>query len=137
MRIPSPLSRRKARIEIIPLIDIMFFLLATFMMVSLAMIQNLSVPVNFPSAHSAEADSAQASAVIAVTKEGKIFWNKEETALDGLSPRLEALKSSDAGAKVFIHGDKAAPFGLVVSVLDSVRKSGIKKTAIRTLSAGK
>ncbi len=137
MRIPPPLSRRKARIEIIPLIDIMFFLLATFMMVSLAMIQNLSVPVNLPSALSAKSDSAQVSAVIAVTKEGKIFWDKEETALDELSGRLNALKSSDGEAKVFIHGDKEAPFGLVVSVLDSVRKSGIKRTAIRTIVSRK
>jgi biopolymer transport protein ExbD len=57
--------------------------------------------------------------------------------LDALPGRLDALKSSDGEAKVFIHGDKAAPFGLVVSVLDSVRKSGIKRTAIRTIVSRK
>lgn len=49
-KIPSPRSNKRARIEIIPLIDIIFFLLATFVMVSLSMVQNRGIPVTLPAA---------------------------------------------------------------------------------------
>jgi biopolymer transport protein ExbD len=135
MKIPSPVARRRARIEIIPLIDIMFFLLATFIMVSLSMIKNVSVPINLPAAHSAKADSRKASVAVTVTKDGKIYWNKEETTLEALHEKLQAMAASDSDAKVFIHGDKKADFGSVVSVLDLIRQAGIKHTAIRTTTA--
>jgi biopolymer transport protein ExbD len=136
MQLPSPQTRRRARIEIIPLIDIMFFLLATFIMVSLSMIKNLSVPINLPAAHSAKTDQDKPAAAISVDKDGKIFWNKEASSLDQLPARLRGLVAADPDPKVFIHGDKAADFGTVVSVLDAVRKAGIKRTSIRT-SPGK
>jgi biopolymer transport protein ExbD len=135
MKIPNPQARRRARIEIIPLIDIMFFLLATFIMVSLSMIKNVSVPISLPSAHSAKADSSKAPVAVTVTKDEKIYWNKQETTLEELPEKLGSLASSDSDAKVFIHGDKKADFGLVVSVLDAIRKAGIKHTAIRTTTA--
>ena len=132
MRIPSPQTKRRPRIEIIPLIDIMFFLLATFIMVSLSMIQNSSIPVALPSSHTAQPDKVRTRAEITVAKEGKVFWNKSEIPLGSLPEKLRGLKAADEEAKVFIHGDKDANFGLIVSVLDAVRKAGIKQTAIRT-----
>jgi len=137
MRIPSAYPKRRARIEIIPLIDIMFFLLATFIMVSLSMIKNASVPINLPSAHTSQSENTKAAAVITVTKEGEIFWNKDKCVLDDLSTRLKGLLVSNPDPKVLIHGDKKADFGTVVAVLDEVRKAGIKKTAIRTKSETK
>jgi biopolymer transport protein ExbD len=137
MRIPSPLARRRARIEIIPLIDIMFFLLATFIMVSLSMIQNQGLPVNLPSASSAKADSSKASVSLSVTQDGRIFWDKEEVTLDSLAGRLQGLAASDNDAKVILNGDKKADFGTVVAVLDAARKAGVKHTAIRTTPAKK
>ncbi len=59
MKIPSPRAARKARIEIIPLIDIIFFLLATFVMMSLSMIKNRGIPVNLPVASSGRRTGAQ------------------------------------------------------------------------------
>ncbi len=132
MRIPSPVARRRARIEIIPLIDIMFFLLATFIMVSLSMIQNQGLPVNLPSASSARADSSKPSVALSVTSEGRIYWNKEEVPMDSLAGRLQGLAASDPDAKVIINGDRKSDFGTVVAVLDAARKAGIKHTAIRT-----
>ena len=55
MKITSPVSRKKARIEIIPLIDIMFFLLATFVMVSMSMVKNQGIAVNLPKASTSAA----------------------------------------------------------------------------------
>jgi len=132
MRIASPVARKRARIEIIPLIDIMFFLLATFIMVSLSMIQNMGMPVNLPSAKTAKSDDAKPSAAIAIGKDGKISWNKEATTMEELPVKLAALTAAIQDPKVFIHGDKESDFGLVVQVLDKVRAAGVKKTAIRT-----
>jgi biopolymer transport protein ExbD len=137
VRIPSPVARRRARIEIIPLIDIMFFLLATFIMVSLSMIQNQAVPVNLPSAHSAKSDSTKPAVALSVTTDGKIYWDKEETNLEALPEKLKGLLALGGDPKVIINGDKKADFGTVVAVLDAVRKAGIKHTAIRAKSAGK
>jgi len=132
MRIASPVSRKRARIEIIPLIDIMFFLLATFIMVSLSMIQNQGMPVNLPSAKTSKPDEAKPTVAIVVGKDGKITWNKEETTLEQLPAKLAALTVSIEDPKVILHGDKESDFGLVVQVLDRVRAAGVKKTAIRT-----
>lgn len=132
MRVPSVVPRKKARIEIIPLIDVMFFLLATFIMVSLSMIRNAAVPVNLPGAHSAEAQKDKPAVTLAVTKAGQVFWNKEQVQLSDLAGRFQGLLGSEPDPKVVIHGDKDASFGLVVSVLDEARKAGIKRTAIRT-----
>ncbi|MGH7739785.1 MAG: ExbD/TolR family protein [bacterium] len=132
MRIPASSTRRRARIEIIPLIDIMFFLLATFIMVSLSMIQNLGLPVNLPAAHTAKPDSTKPSATITVTRDGKIYWNKETVDLGTLGQKLKSLAASHQDAKVFIHGDKKADFGTVVQVLDQARQAGIHHTSIRT-----
>jgi biopolymer transport protein ExbD len=132
VRIPSTAGRKRARIEIIPLIDIMFFLLATFIMVSMSMIKNQGMPVNLPAAHASQADSAKASAALSVTQDGQIFWDKQAVSLDELPDKLKALAAADPDAKVFIHGDKKAEFGMVVQVLDAVRRSGIKHSAIRT-----
>jgi biopolymer transport protein ExbD len=135
MRIPAAGLRRRARIEIIPLIDIMFFLLATFVMVSLSMLQNLGMPVQLPAAHSAKPEPSRPSAVITVAKDGGLYWDKKAITLEGLPAELKALGASDGEAKVFIHGDKMAPFGKVVRVLDEVRQAGIRHTAIRTARA--
>ncbi|MGB8466262.1 MAG: biopolymer transporter ExbD, partial [Terrimicrobiaceae bacterium] len=73
MKIPSPRATRKARIEIIPLIDIIFFLLATFVMMSLSMIKNRGIPVNLPVASSGVAQERKDYAAITVTAEGVLY----------------------------------------------------------------
>jgi biopolymer transport protein ExbD len=67
-----------------------------------------------------------------VTQDGQIFWDKQAVSLDELPDKLKALAAADPDAKVFIHGDKKAEFGVVVQVLDAVRRAGIKHSAIRT-----
>ncbi len=75
--IPSPRSRRKARIEIIPLIDIIFFLFATFVMVSLSMVKNKGIPVNLPAAATGAPQPHEESAVITVDATGALFFNRQ------------------------------------------------------------
>ena len=132
MRIPAPSIRRRARIEIIPLIDIMFFLLATFVMVSMSMVKNAGIPVRLPSAASSVAQDRQASVTITVAASGALYLDHESVDLDTLTARLSARKQRDPDLRVFIHGDEEASFGHAVRVLDEVRLLGITKVAIQT-----
>jgi len=132
MKIPSPRLARRARIEIIPLIDIMFFLLATFVMVSLSMVKNQGVPVKLPVASTSAPQDRKDYTSITVDDKGAFFFNKEPISRADLGPRLQALKAAQADPKVFINGDGKTDFENVVAILDEVRKAGISKVAIET-----
>lgn len=131
MNIPSPRPQKRARIEIIPLIDIIFFLLATFVMVSLSMVKNKGIPVNLPVATGVAQDRNEFVS-ISVTARGEVFWNKEKTSLAELPARLEQLKATVPEPKIFLNGDTKAELGQAVAVLDEVRQAGIGKVAIET-----
>lgn len=132
MIIPSPRSNRKARIEIVPLIDIIFFLLATFVMVSMSMTRNQGISVNLPVAASgAQMDRAE-YASITLAANGDYFFNKEAMSFAQLIERLRTWKTGQAEPRVFINGDAGADFGNVVAVLDEVRRLGIARVAIET-----
>lgn len=132
MKIPAPRTSRRARIEIIPLIDIMFFLLATFMMVSLSMVKNQAVPVKLPVASTSAPQDRKDFTSITVNKEGDFFFNKEQIKRDDLAARLQALKAAQPDPKIFINGDGKTEFDNVVAILDETRKAGISKVAIET-----
>lgn len=135
MIVPSPRSRRRARIEIIPLIDVVFFLLATFMMVSLSMVQNRGIPVRLPSAESGAAQERSDSASITIAADGDVFFDHEPVDAELLDARLEELRAAHGDARVFINGDEGARFGTAISVLDQVRAHGIGRVAIETRPA--
>ncbi|MEI9961598.1 MAG: biopolymer transporter ExbD [Limisphaerales bacterium] len=132
MTIPSPRTRKRARIEIIPLIDVIFFLLATFMMVSISMVKNKGINVNLPAASTSAPQEHQNDTTISVTKDGTLFFDKEPLQLEQLPARLEQLKAEQTDPKVFINGDEKSFFGAAVEVLDDLRKAGITKVAIDT-----
>jgi biopolymer transport protein ExbD len=127
---------KRARIEIIPLIDIIFFLLATFVMVSLSMTKNQGVSVALPSAASAatmlEPQQQSRALTLSVTGKGEVFFNKEKITLAQLPFRLQTYKSAEKDPKVILNGDAGADFQVVVAVLDEVRKAGIAKVGIST-----
>jgi biopolymer transport protein ExbD len=129
-------GRKRARIEIIPLIDIVFFLLATFIMVSLSMTKNQGVQVALPTAASASSLGDQRemdkAVTLSVTDKGDVFYNKEKITIAQLPLRLQTFKSTARDPKVVINSDGAAAFKYVVVVLDEVRKIGINKVGINT-----
>ncbi|HWB58113.1 MAG TPA: biopolymer transporter ExbD [Chthoniobacteraceae bacterium] len=132
IQVPSPRSKKRARIEIIPLIDIIFFLLATFVMVSLSMVKNLGVPVNLPAAATGAPQSRDQSADITIDAQGKVFFNKQPVDDGQLDAALKELIATSPDPRVFISGDTKAEFGRAIAVLDEVRKLGITKVAIET-----
>ena len=127
---------RRARIEIIPLIDIIFFLLATFIMVSLSMSKNQGVQVALPAAASATSLGNQQeldkAVTLSVNSKGEVFYNKEKIALGQLPLKLQTLKSTSKDPRVIINGDANADWKNLVSLLDEVRKIGIVKVGINT-----
>jgi biopolymer transport protein ExbD len=135
MKIPLPTSRRKARIEIIPLIDVIFFLLATFMMISLSMIKNQGINVNLPAARTSASEDRSKSVTITVTETSDVYLDKEKINLTMLSQELKSLRAQDPELKVFINGDAKAYFENAIKVLDEIRLAGITKVAIQTKGA--
>ena len=131
MIIPSPRSKRKARIEIIPLIDIVFFLLATFVMVSLSMVKNQGMPVRLPTASTGETQGrGDEYTAVTVAEDGSVYFDKIKVVPSELPERFKALKSKEKDPMIILNGDEKADLGRVVTVLDEARKVGIKRFAI-------
>lgn len=129
MKITSPLPQKKARLEIIPLIDIMFFLLASFMLVSLSMTKQRTVDVNLPAAATAQTNLKPDNISLAVTASGQLFIEKQAISLDALEAILKERLKANKDLPVFISGDAATPHGAMIAVLDYVRRCGVTKVA--------
>src|SRR5262245_58393152 len=125
-----------ARIEIIPLIDIIFFLLATFIMVSLSMTKNQGIQVALPVASSAASlgdnQEMDKAVTLSVNDKGEVFFNKEKITIAQLPMKLQTYKSTAKEPKVIVNGDAGADFKYVVAVMDECRKLGIAKVGIDT-----
>lgn len=129
MKIGSPLPQKKARIEIIPLIDIMFFLLAAFMMASLTMIRLHSIKMNLPTTTVASRDFTPDIFNIAVDKAGDVYIEKQPVNIVELRTILSNRFRLNTNLPVYISGDKDATHGAVIRVLDIVRREGIQKVS--------
>jgi len=136
MKIGSPLPHRKARIEIIPLIDIMFFLLASFMLASLSMIRLQSIKMDLPTATTAKQDFKPDIVNIAVDKTGDISVEKKQMNVVELHSYLSNKFRVNTNVPVYISGDKDATHGSVIRVLDLVRREGIQKVSFAIAPQG-
>jgi biopolymer transport protein ExbD len=132
MKIPSPIPKRRSRIVIIPLIDIMFFLLASFMMVSLQMSQTENIKVRLPSATEAQQDYKPNMVNIAVDKSGGVWLQKKQVSLADLGMTLSNRFGADPDLPVYISGDRDTLHGDMVKVYQTVRAAGIQNVAFIT-----
>jgi len=124
---------KKARIEIIPLIDVIFFLLATFVLFTLSLNKIRSVPVDLPQASAAKPDRTDDPPVILqISDTGSAYWNREPIDVAGIAPRLADYKATAGDPRILVTGDDRADFGAVVRALDEVRKAGIAKVSLET-----
>jgi biopolymer transport protein ExbD len=138
MRVVTPIPHKKARIEIIPLIDIMFFLLASFMMVSLSQVHMKGMKVNLPTGVSGETQNKREYISLSVDKDGYFYFDKEQIDFDKVLPKLQAIYAASPDAKVFVRGDRDALHGNVIRLLNQIRASGYNKIAFEIKSeAGK
>ena len=132
MKIPSPIPKRRSRIVIIPLIDIMFFLLASFMMVSLQMSRTENIRVSLPSATQAQQDYRPDMVNIAVDKSGAVWLEKKEVSLAALGALLKNRFRSETNVPVYVSGDRDTLHGDMVKVYQTVRAAGIQNVAFIT-----
>jgi len=132
-------GKKKARIEIIPLIDVIFFLLATFVLFTLSLNKIASIPVNLPIPNNTPAPPDDDLVTLQISDQGTCYWNRELISLNEITPRLENLKRKVTQPRVLITGDDRARFGITVRALDEVRKAGIQQVSVetRTRATGK
>jgi biopolymer transport protein ExbD len=133
LNVKLPAENAEARIEIIPLIDIMFFLLASFMLVSLSMVNLKSIKVNLPSASLAAASSEERKNMldISIDRAGAVYLDKRPVDDGELLRDLEAALTANPQVRVLISGDREARHGDVIHALDVVRSAGIDKVAFQ------
>jgi biopolymer transport protein ExbD len=124
-----PTENAEARIEIIPLIDIMFFLLASFMLVSLSMQNSKSMKVNLPTAATATVEPKKDFVDISVDKAGQTFLDRKMIGSGELVSALAAAAKTNPNIRVFISGDRDSHHGDMIRVLDLIRSAGIDKVA--------
>ena len=135
MRLSSPVPHKRARIEIIPLIDIMFFLLASFMMVSLSQTHMKGIRVDLPAAVGPPPSQVKDFVSIKVLEANAVFFDNEYVADDQVLPRLYQLHQANPDIKISISAAPMAMYGDVIAVLDKVRSVGITKVGYQIRAA--
>lgn len=124
---------KKARIEIIPLIDVIFFLLATFVLFTLSLDRIAAITIDLPKAVPPDPTKTPPEIVtIQVSDQGTLYWNKEIINKDILQSRLEDYARTESDPRVLIAGDDKAKYGPTIEVLDAVRAAKIEQVSIET-----
>jgi biopolymer transport protein ExbD len=124
---------RKARIEIIPMIDTMFFLLVFFMLASLSMTVQRGLPVDLPRAASAR-DEVRDTLTLTLTRDHNLYLDKRKLASPAeaalcLQQRIQTGRS----LSVIINADQGVKHGRVVELMDAVRQGGVHRMAIAVI----
>jgi biopolymer transport protein ExbD len=141
---PTPTAdsgKKKARIEIIPLIDVIFFLLATFVLFTLSLQRIVNVPVTLPVASPPGPSNPNDTTIyLQVSEEGNYYWkqgqgNAELITSSEIAPKLEDYRRTESNPRVLIRGDTKARFGAAVFALDQVRRAGIQQVSVETVSS--
>jgi biopolymer transport protein ExbD len=137
----SDSEKKKARIEIIPLIDVIFFLLATFVLFTLSLDKISSIDVNLPVANQMQTSKPDETMLsIQVSDAGTFYWKIGTGAAEligaaEIPPRLQDYKNRFPVPRVLIRGDTRAKFGPAVMVLDEVRRTGIEQVSVETVTS--
>ncbi len=129
----GPGGIKRARIEIIPLIDVIFFLLATFVLFTLSLNKSNGVSVKLPTAVTSEPRDPNGTVTISVTDEGTVAWNKDLITLDEFTQRLLNEKRVNPDVRILINGDERAFFAQAIYVVDEARKAGFTRVYFETL----
>jgi len=126
-------GKKKARIEIIPLIDVIFFLLATFVLFTLSLSRIQSLPIQLPVASQPQKQDPNDDMVtLQVSDAGTYYWNREPIMANEIAPRLTSYKAQSQNPRILLAGDNKARFGATCFALDQVRRAGIEQVSIET-----
>jgi len=135
MKLRSPLRRRRTRLEIIPLIDIMFFLLASFMMVSLQMQKVSTLKASLPTATLTTSVAKPDMVTLTVDRSGQVALDSKAISFTDLLNLLTNRYNVNSNLPVYITGTRDTTHGSVMYVLDFVKRAGIQRVAIAVKAA--
>jgi biopolymer transport protein ExbD len=130
MKIRSPIARKRTRLEIIPLIDIMFFLLASFMMVSLQMQKVRTLKASLPTATMATSTKKPDIINLRVDRDGRVQLEERYVSFPELLTTLSNRLQVNASIPVIVTGNRDTTHGSMMYVLDFVKRAGIQQVAI-------
>ena len=122
----------KARIEIIPLIDVIFFLLATFVLFTLSLNRYESIPITLPQPPPDITTVPQDPVTLQVSSSGIYYWNQERVSMIEVEQRIANYAANDPAPKVMLTSDDQANYGDTIRLLDTVRAAGIEQVSIET-----
>jgi biopolymer transport protein ExbD len=129
MRLQRKTGSKKARIEIIPMIDTVFFLLVFFMISALSMSRFTGVQVNLPKAASGTQPLTE-TIVISLSAVEQLFFNKTPVPRESLESSLQAELAKNPELLVVINADDGVQLGKVVEIMDQARQSGAARMSI-------
>ena len=134
-------AEKQARIEIIPLIDVIFFLLATFVLFTLSLDRTQAIPLILPAVTTPPSPDYVPPAepvYLQVSEQGNYYWNQELVSFPEVKMRLDHY-ATELDPKVMLTSDDRANYGDAIRLLDAVRAAGIPQVSMETRfrSAGK
>ena len=127
---------REPLVMIVPMIDIMLFLLVFFMLSTMYMVNASTVQVSLPQAATAQHDTRPHIVSITVTEDGKVLFDRDEEPTRELTSRVKEQLDSDPDTVFVVRGDKKADYQFVVSVFDALKEAGTRPVSIATETGG-
>ena len=129
MKFKTGYENRKARVEMLPLIDVVFLLLVFFIYAMISMVVHHGLKVDLPKAGSTQLDPRD-YLNITITADNRILFGETETTLDALLPLVtDQLEEKGSDTPLYIEGDQSADLGIAVTILDHLQKAGIEKVS--------
>ncbi|MBC8419926.1 MAG: biopolymer transporter ExbD [Proteobacteria bacterium] len=121
---------RKARIEMLPLIDIVFLLLVFFIYAMLSMAVHRALPVTLPTSTTAKIDKHSVLSVT-VKSDGSIYLDKEPVPVQRLAAVLRAKAKGSEETSVLLFADRSLPYQDLFEVLDQIRMAGLERISLQ------
>jgi biopolymer transport protein ExbD len=131
MRLCNWHQEKSPQLMIIPMIDIMFFLLVFFMISTLYMVEQNVLPVALPMAAASQNDRDHL-VPITVTEQGKVLVNQEEIPRELLLQRIKAEIGRNGDTGFVLRGDRQSNYGQVIAILDDLKQAGVQRVAVAT-----
>ena len=117
----------RTRVNIVPLIDVIFLLLAFFMLLTISMVLQEGIPVDLAKAGASESVESDNQIVLTIEEDGTLSWNKETINFDELDRRLSARAGGEKPPRVLVNADRGARHGRIIDVVDRVRAANLQK----------
>ena len=135
MRLREWREKKQPDLMIIPMIDIMFFLLVFFMISTIYMVEQRSLPVQLPKAAQAASEN-KPSFVVTMKEDGTLWLEEKQLSFDALAWQAQMESRRNKNFSVLLRADERVSYGKVVAVLDLLKRSGVERFALATEKGG-